>query len=131
WLPSATRPGADRRSRRQRIPSRHSQSVFSSALSSQPPDSLDHTRPTAPDLFMLRFSRPAAATTCRSLRPDSRRQQYQACRVLSYLTLTSTFFGLASSRLPNVTRRIPSLNSALTLFVSTKPGSVKLRVNSP
>src|SRR5215831_2545072 len=96
WLPSASRPGADRRSRRQRIPSRHNQSVFSSALSSQPPDSLDHTRPPAPVLFMLRFTRPAAATTCWSLRPDSRRQQYQACRVLSYLTLTSTFFGLAS-----------------------------------
>jgi hypothetical protein len=65
------------------------------------------------------------------LRLGWRQRQNQLCRALSYLTLTSTRFGLASSRLANVTRRIPSLYSALILFVSTKPGSVKLRVNSP
>src|SRR5262249_32560712 len=73
-----------------------------------------------------RFGCPAAAP-CWSLRLDRRRQQNQVCRALNYLTLTSTCFGFASSRLAKVTRRIPSLNSALTLFMSTKPGIVKLR----
>src|SRR5262249_4259213 len=106
-------------------------SLFPSAFPRYPPASPAPARPPAPDLFMLRFSRPAAANPCRRLRLDKRRRQNQSRRALIYLTLTSTFFGLASSRLANVTRRIPSLNSALTLFVSTKPGSVKLRVNSP
>ena len=86
-----------------------------------PPLKLPLIDPAAAPLLLL-------AGHCGWIAGDNR---IPLCRALSYLILTSTCFGFASSRLANVTRSIPSLNSALTLLVSTKFGSVKLRVNAP
>jgi hypothetical protein len=48
-----------------------------------------------------------------------------------YVIFTSICFGLASSRLGSVSIKMPSLNSAPILAMSTNAGRVKLRMNSP
>ena len=50
---------------------------------------------------------------------------------LHLVTAIEICFGLASSRCGSVTRRTPSLNSALILSVSTTFGSVNERLNVP